>query len=181
MGGRLLRPDPRRGHGRPDRAAGASPAGPRRLQVRRRVHHGRAGQVRDRAAPLLASSTMAGPTCRSRISSGSIARSTSPGRSTSSNTDHNSRWLMPCRFYEAGYYGVPAWPSIASRSATSSRSIASAGHSTQPLEDSLVRFFERLTETDYEHHPRAARRACRPACSSPARTSPGCARSSARL
>ncbi len=23
------------------------------------------------------------------------------------HTDHNSRWLMPCRFYEAGYFGVP--------------------------------------------------------------------------
>ena len=23
------------------------------------------------------------------------------------NTEHNSRWLMPCRFYEAGLHGVP--------------------------------------------------------------------------
>lgn len=23
------------------------------------------------------------------------------------NTEHNSRWLLPCRFYEAGYFGVP--------------------------------------------------------------------------
>src|ERR1700761_8174789 len=23
------------------------------------------------------------------------------------HADHNSRWLMPCRFYEAGYFGVP--------------------------------------------------------------------------
>ena len=23
------------------------------------------------------------------------------------HTDHNSRWLMPCRFYEAGHFGVP--------------------------------------------------------------------------
>ena len=23
------------------------------------------------------------------------------------HTDHNSRWLMPCRFYESGYFGVP--------------------------------------------------------------------------
>ena len=52
VGGRLLRSDPRRGHRRSHRAARPSPAGSRHLQVRRRVHHRRAGQVRDRAAPL---------------------------------------------------------------------------------------------------------------------------------
>ena len=52
VGGRLLRSDPRRGHGRSHRATRPSPGGSRHLQVRRRVHHRRAGQVRDRAAPL---------------------------------------------------------------------------------------------------------------------------------
>ena len=52
VGGRLLRSDPRRGHRRSHRAARPSPAGSRHLQVRRCVHHRRAGQVRDRAAPL---------------------------------------------------------------------------------------------------------------------------------
>ena len=32
------------------------------------------------------------------------------------HTDHNSRWLMPCRFYEAGYYGVPCLAAAKRRS-----------------------------------------------------------------
>ena len=47
------------------------------------------------------------------------------------HTDHNSRWLMPCRSTKPATTECPALPCTASRSATSSRSIASAGRSTR--------------------------------------------------
>jgi succinoglycan biosynthesis protein ExoL len=66
------------------------------------------------------------------------------------HVDHNSRWLMPCRFYEAGYYGIPCL-------AVRGFEVGSAIEKHQigwtfdaPLEESLASFFERLTEADYE-------------------------------
>jgi succinoglycan biosynthesis protein ExoL len=66
------------------------------------------------------------------------------------HVDHNSRWLMPCRFYEAGYFGVPC---LAVHGFEVGRSIEAqrVGWTfREPLEDSLVEFFERLTAADYE-------------------------------
>lgn len=66
------------------------------------------------------------------------------------HTDHNSRWLMPCRFYEAGYYGVPCLAVHRFEVGNVIEKHRIGWTFDAPLEDSLVRFFERLTETDYE-------------------------------
>jgi succinoglycan biosynthesis protein ExoL len=66
------------------------------------------------------------------------------------HVDHNSRWLMPCRFYEAGYFGVPC---LAVHGFEVGRAIEAhrVGWTfREPLEDALVDFFERLTAGDYE-------------------------------
>jgi succinoglycan biosynthesis protein ExoL len=66
------------------------------------------------------------------------------------HVDHNSRWLMPCRFYEAGYFGVPC---LAVHGFEVGRAIEThriGWTFREPLEDSLVEFFEKLTATDYE-------------------------------
>jgi succinoglycan biosynthesis protein ExoL len=63
--------------------------------------------------------------------------------------DHNSRWLLPCRFYEAGLYGVPC---LAIRDFEIGRLIdrLNVGWTfAEPLEDALVRFFENLTPDDH--------------------------------
>jgi succinoglycan biosynthesis protein ExoL len=66
------------------------------------------------------------------------------------HVDHNSRWLMPCRFYEAGYYGIPclAVRGFEVGNAIEKRQIGWTFDA--PLEESLASFFERLTEADYE-------------------------------
>jgi len=66
------------------------------------------------------------------------------------HTDHNSRWLLPCRFYESGYFGVPC---LAVRDFEIGSVVQRHGIGftfEQPLEDRLVRFFEELTADDYE-------------------------------
>ena len=66
------------------------------------------------------------------------------------NPDHNSRWLMPCRFYEAGHFGVPC---LAVRDFEVGRMIErhQIGWTfEEPLEESLVRFFEQLATAEYE-------------------------------
>jgi succinoglycan biosynthesis protein ExoL len=66
------------------------------------------------------------------------------------HTDHNSRWLMPCRFYEAGYYGVPCLAVHRFEVGNVIEKHKIGWTFDAPLEDSLVRFFERLTEADYQ-------------------------------
>jgi succinoglycan biosynthesis protein ExoL len=66
------------------------------------------------------------------------------------HADHNSRWLLPCRFYESGYFGVPC---LAVRDFEVGSVVQRHGIGftfEQPLEDQLVRFFEALTVADYE-------------------------------
>jgi succinoglycan biosynthesis protein ExoL len=66
------------------------------------------------------------------------------------NTEHNSRWLMPCRFYEAGLHGVPC---LAVKGFEIGAELDRHGVGwtfSDPMEDSLVRFFETLTREDYE-------------------------------
>lgn len=65
------------------------------------------------------------------------------------HAEHNSRWLLPCRFYEAGFFGVPC---IAVREFEVGRLIDRLGVGwtfSEPLEESLVRFFESLTPEAY--------------------------------
>ena len=66
------------------------------------------------------------------------------------HTEHNSRWLMPCRFYEAGFHGVPC---LAVRDFEVGRAIDRRGIGwtfEAPLEESLAGFFERLTLEEYD-------------------------------
>ncbi len=65
------------------------------------------------------------------------------------NIADNSRWLLPNRFYEAGLFGVPC---LAVRGFELGNMVdrARVGWTFgEPLEESLVRFFETLTAADY--------------------------------
>ena len=66
------------------------------------------------------------------------------------HTDHNSRWLMPCRFYEAGHFGVPCLAVHGFEIGTTIESHRIGWTFDAPLEESMARFFERLTVADYE-------------------------------
>jgi succinoglycan biosynthesis protein ExoL len=73
------------------------------------------------------------------------------------NTDNNSRWLLPCRLYEAGYFAVPC---LAVRGFELGNRIEHQGIGwafDAPFEDELVRFFETLTPAEYEEKQRALR------------------------
>ena len=67
------------------------------------------------------------------------------------HTDHNSRWLMPCRFYEAGYFGIPCLAVHGFEVGNTIEKHRIGWTFDAPLEESLIRFFERLTPADYEH------------------------------
>jgi succinoglycan biosynthesis protein ExoL len=70
------------------------------------------------------------------------------------NAEHNSRWLLPCRFYEAGLFGVPC---LAIRNFEVGSLIDRMGVGwvmEEPLEEAVVRFFERLTPEDYREKRR---------------------------
>jgi len=65
------------------------------------------------------------------------------------NVQGNSRWLMPCRFYEAGYFGVPC---LVARDFEIGRAVeeADCGWAFEaPYEDVLVDFFRTLTAGAY--------------------------------
>jgi succinoglycan biosynthesis protein ExoL len=62
----------------------------------------------------------------------------------------NSRWLMPCRFYEAGAYGVPC---LAARHFEVGDRVEALGVGwtfEPPYEDAVARFFASLTADDYQ-------------------------------
>jgi len=67
------------------------------------------------------------------------------------HTDHNSRWLLPCRFYEAGYFGVPCLAVHGFEVGSVLERYRIGFTFAPPLEDQLVRFFETLTPGDYDH------------------------------
>lgn len=72
--------------------------------------------------------------------------------------EHNSRWLLPCRFYEAGFFGVPC---LAVREFEIGSMIDRLGIGwtfSAPLEDALVRFFESVTPEQYEERQRRLQR-----------------------
>jgi succinoglycan biosynthesis protein ExoL len=66
------------------------------------------------------------------------------------NPDHNSRWLMPCRFYEAGQFSVPCLAVDGFEVGGAIERHRIGWTFKEPLEESLVRFFERLTAAEYE-------------------------------
>lgn len=66
------------------------------------------------------------------------------------HTDANSRWLMPCRFYEAGAFGVPC---LAARHFEIGNRVDELGTGwtfAPPYEENIARFFEQLTREDYD-------------------------------
>jgi succinoglycan biosynthesis protein ExoL len=67
------------------------------------------------------------------------------------HTDHNSRWLLPCRFYEAGYFGVPCLAVRGFEVGALLERHRIGWTFGAPLEDSLVRFFETLTIPGYDY------------------------------
>jgi succinoglycan biosynthesis protein ExoL len=69
------------------------------------------------------------------------------------NTDHNSRWLLPCRFYEAGHFGVPCLAVHGFEFGALVEEHRIGWTFGRPLEDQLTRFFQALTPEAY----RAAR------------------------
>ena len=65
-------------------------------------------------------------------------------------SDSNARWLMPCRFYEAGAFGVPL---LAARHFEVGDRVEALGVGWTfgpPYEDEMADFFARLTRADYE-------------------------------
>jgi succinoglycan biosynthesis protein ExoL len=66
------------------------------------------------------------------------------------HTDHNSRWLLPCRFYEAGYFGVPCLAVHGFEVGSIVENHRIGFTFEPPLEDEIVRFFERLGPADYD-------------------------------
>ncbi|MBB6251946.1 hypothetical protein [Nitrospirillum iridis] len=70
------------------------------------------------------------------------------------NTRHNSRWLLPNRFYEAGYFGVPCLSVQGFEVDRLVRRHDVGWGFDQPLEDSMVRFFQTLTVEEYERKRR---------------------------
>lgn len=67
------------------------------------------------------------------------------------HADHNSRWLLPCRFYEAGYFGVPCLAVHGFEVGSLLERHRIGWTFDAPLEESLVRFFENVTSSDYNH------------------------------
>lgn len=66
------------------------------------------------------------------------------------HVDHNSRWLLPCRFYEAGYFGVPCLAVHGFEVGSLVERHRIGWTFDAPLEDKLVRFFENVTPDDYD-------------------------------
>lgn len=69
------------------------------------------------------------------------------------NTEHNSRWLLPCRYYEAGYFGVPCLTAHGFEVAGLVERNGTGWSFAAPYEEALVGFFRNLTP--------AAHAACR--------------------
>lgn len=61
------------------------------------------------------------------------------------NTEHNSRWLLPCRYYEAGYFGVPCLTARGFEVAGLVERHRTGWSFERPYEDALVEFFRNLT------------------------------------
>ncbi|MGE0096331.1 MAG: hypothetical protein AB7M05_09100 [Alphaproteobacteria bacterium] len=65
------------------------------------------------------------------------------------NQAHNSRWLLPCRFYEAGFFGVPCLGVRGFESGNQIERLGTGWVLSEPLEESLVQFFQTLAPEEY--------------------------------
>ncbi|WP_298724059.1 glycosyltransferase [uncultured Ferrovibrio sp.] len=77
------------------------------------------------------------------------------------NTEHNSRWLLPCRFYEAGYFGVPCLAANGFEVGSLVDQLGVGWSFPEPYIESLTKFF--LTVTPAEYEERQARLLAQPA------------------
>lgn len=66
------------------------------------------------------------------------------------NRAHNSRWLLPCRFYEAGYFGVPCLTAGGFEVGRMVGDRRIGWDFREPYDEELVRFFMTLTDTEYD-------------------------------
>jgi succinoglycan biosynthesis protein ExoL len=66
------------------------------------------------------------------------------------HADHNSRWLLPCRFYEAGLFGVPCLAAKDFEVGNLIERLDAGWTVGEPYDEALVRFFETLTPEAYE-------------------------------
>ncbi len=66
------------------------------------------------------------------------------------HADHNSRWLLPCRFYEAGYFGVPCLAVHGFEVGALLERHRIGWTFDSPLEETLVRFFDTLERAEYD-------------------------------
>lgn len=66
------------------------------------------------------------------------------------DAEHNSRWLLPNRFYEAGICGVPCLAVAGFELGLLLDRLGVGWSFEAPLEDTLVRFFETVDAADYE-------------------------------
>jgi succinoglycan biosynthesis protein ExoL len=67
------------------------------------------------------------------------------------NEHHNSRWLMPCRFYEAGLFAVPLLAARNFEVGDRIGNLAVGWTFAPPYDQSLINFFTHLTREDYQH------------------------------
>ncbi len=65
------------------------------------------------------------------------------------NVETNSRWLLPCRYYEAGMFGVPCLAKAGFEIGDMVARLDVGWAFGDPLEDTIVQFFERLSAEDY--------------------------------
>jgi len=70
------------------------------------------------------------------------------------NTESNSRWLLPCRFYESGLFGVPCIAVRDFEIGALIKRLDVGWTFDHPLDESLYRFFSELTRTSYEEKRR---------------------------
>ncbi len=76
--------------------------------------------------------------------------------------NHNSRWLLPCRLYEAGFFGVPCLAVHGFELGSLLEQKGIGWTFDAPLEDEIVKFFEALSWEEYQ----AMRQRLRPLSSS---------------
>lgn len=65
------------------------------------------------------------------------------------HVDSNSRWLLPCRYYESGLFGVPCLAKKGFEIGDLIERLGVGFAVGDPLEDQIVRFFETLTLEDF--------------------------------
>jgi len=70
------------------------------------------------------------------------------------NVDANSRWLMPCRFYEAGAFGVPCLAAADFEVGKRINELGIGWTFGEPFEDSIVQFFLEMSQEEYEQKRR---------------------------